>query len=307
MHRARHRAAARFTHGNERAPAHVVVGDDRSRSRFGRIGAGSLTSRSPGDRALTTLDHGGPPFGMMTLVNDGMDQLLARAQTALDTGRTAEAAQTFRGVIACDQGDPRGHIGLARCLVMVGQSVTAIDRLVGTGRALAAAGEADAAYALLSEALQLDPSRLDLHVDVAELEIGCGDIETGVGRLQELATAYAAFGHVEEARCIVESIEAVYAEPGAVAHAQTGVTEPMSVVLHAPRTLASEETVLCRTVLRFPDGTVIPGQPGDGRVEKRRVTFEPSRPALAHKPRVRFRVPSAPRLEKPRAPLRPRR
>jgi hypothetical protein len=238
-----------------------------------------------------------------------MNQLLARAQVALDTGRTAEAAAGFRGVIACDKTDPRGHVGLARCLVMVGQSVAGIDRLVSTGRALAAAEHTDAAYVVLSEALHLDPSRLDLHVDVAELEIGRGEVQAGVARLQELASAYSAFGHVEEARCIAESIAAVCAEPGAVVHPQTGVTEPMSVVLHAPRVPArNEETVICRTVLRFPDGTVIPSQaPSHTADDKRRVSDSAARPALAPKPRVRFRVPSAPRLEKPRAPLRPRR
>lgn len=245
---------------------------------------------------------------MMTSVNAGMKSLLVRAQAALDSGRTAEAAAAFRGAIACDKDDPRGHIGLARCLVMVGQSVAAIERLVSTGRALAAAEQPDAAYAVLSEALHLDPSQLDLHVDVAELEIGRGDVESGIARLQELATAYAAFGHEEKARAIAESIAAVAEEPGAVAHAQTGVTEPMSIILHAPRTPPREETVICRTILRFPDGTVIPGQPGDGGVEKRRFG-EPATPrtALSPKPRVRFRVPSAPRLERPRAPLRPRR
>lgn len=225
-----------------------------------------------------------------------MTQLLMRAQVALDAGQTAEAAQMFRGAVASDRHDPQGHIGLARCLAMVGQAPAALERLVSTGRDLAAADRHDAAYAVLSEALRLDPSRLDLHVDLAELEIGRGDRELGVSRLHELARAYLAFGLEDEGRCILESIAAMQ-DPelpasGAVVVPQTGVTEPMGILLYAPRGEAREETVIARTVLRFPDGSVMPGQSA--------AAAAPPRPSVALKPRVRFRVPSAPRLKTPK-------
>ncbi|MEM6996748.1 MAG: hypothetical protein AAF721_39960 [Myxococcota bacterium] len=138
----------------------------------------------------------------------------------------------------------------------------AVERMVNTARSLARLGSKEAAMSLLGQAVEQDPSRLDLHLEMAELEFERGCNEEGARRLESLAEAYLDADMTDEAAAVLAYLEStMVAEPGAVVEAQTGVTQPMTVVFGVPQVIERTHTEFCsQPVLLFPDGSPLPGQ-----------------------------------------------
>jgi hypothetical protein len=153
-----------------------------------------------------------------------------------------------------------------------------------------AAGDEDSAVEFFSRALSFDPKRLDVHVDLAELEISRGNVPAAVRRLEAVATAYVDSGRTDLAED-VRNIAAVLGvhEAGSVAGELDSRTEPMSILLSSPRMAPREQTVCVKTVLRFPDGTVMPEHPP-----------APTKQPGSRRQNVRFRVSPPPALRRPR-------
>src|SRR5687768_3852804 len=124
----------------------------------------------------------------------------------MDRWRFADALHHYRGAAAIHPYDPRGHIGAAQCLAAMDQRATAITELTSVAREITKRGHNEAARALMAEALRLDPSQLELHVDLAELEIESGERIAGLARLHELAMAYFAARRIEEGRSVLDAI-----------------------------------------------------------------------------------------------------
>ena len=155
-------------------------------------------------------------------------------------------------------------------------------------------------------ALRIDPSRGDLHVELAELEFSCGRREQATARLETLAGAYLDRDMVAEAEAIVAMLEARLGEPepGAVVPAQTGLTEPMTVVFGVPQVVEVTHTEFCREpILLLPDGTPMPRQPTSTSTPKMRTTRvpRPRRDGKRSKPMVQIVRLSAPALRRPSA------
>ena len=151
------------------------------------------------------------------------------------------------------------------------------------------AGDESGAVEYFSRALSFDPKRLDVHVDLAELEISRGNLDAAVRRLDAVANAYIDSGRPDLAED-VRNIAAVIGAPetAAVEAAEPpSRTEPMSILLTTPRRAPREKTVCIKTVLRFPDGSLMPAQPTPPKPKK----------TASRRPSVRFRVapPPAPR------------
>ncbi len=153
---------------------------------------------------------------------------MARAGAHLSAGRIAEAEGAFRAVLSIDPDEHRAHLGLADCACAQGQGQSrvdhAVDRLVEDARAYADRQAMRPAFALLTKALAIAPSRLDLHIDVAELEAADGRSEVAAQRLEKLARTYASAGQHDEAALVLDAAAAF----------RTPEPEPEPAPLNAP-------------------------------------------------------------------------
>jgi tetratricopeptide (TPR) repeat protein len=179
---------------------------------------------------------------------------------------------------------------------MMGDVERRVSAYVEIARRRMAEGNVDEAIEFFSRALSLDPERLEVHVDLAELEIARGRTKAALRRLEAVAEAYVDAGNADAAADVLEFAAALESgkglpEPGTVRGTQTGVTEPMGILLPTPRQRPREETVLAKTVLLFPDGTPMPAQ-ATPTIKKDRRPPPP--------PKARFRVSPPPMLRRPR-------
>jgi tetratricopeptide (TPR) repeat protein len=229
-------------------------------------------------------------------VDDRSKRFLASAKSLQEAGRHAAALQQYRAAIDIDD-DPRAHLGIAKCLVANEQRDAAVQYLVERGRE-ASEDRPQIAYRLLGTAVRLDPSQLELHVELAELELARGDSEAARTRLLELARIYAETDREDEAQWVLDAALATPSEPGAVTRAPRGATERMVLGIPTVQHVPEDRTVIVRTVLRFPDGTIIPGQ---GQPQ---TATAPPRDKVN---KVHFKPPRAPRLRQPRRALVPAR
>lgn len=138
---------------------------------------------------------------------------MARAGAHLSAGRLAEAEGVYRAVLNIDPEEFRAHLGLADCATGDGRVDDAIELLSEGSQTYAEAGSMRPAFALITKALAIAPSRLDLHIDVAELEAADGRAEMAALRLENLARTYLAAGQEEEAELVLEAAAAFLAEP----------------------------------------------------------------------------------------------
>lgn len=133
---------------------------------------------------------------------------LARAGAHLSAGRLAEAEGVYRAVLNIDPEEFRAHLGLADCAMGDGRVDDAVELLSEGSQRYAEAGSMRPAFALMTKALAIAPSRLDLHIDVAELEAADGRAEMAALRLENLARTYLAAGQEEEAELVLEAATA---------------------------------------------------------------------------------------------------
>lgn len=209
---------------------------------------------------------------------------MARAHEHLASARYAEAAGAFRAVLRIDPNEFQAHFGLADALVARGQRAEAVEGLVAAAESCTAREDNGAALTLYGKALAVDPSRLELHLDVAMAEAALGRMESAQQRLEHLAEVYMQAGRTDEAaevyRCLAgwegdgeDELEAE-PEPQPQPAARTtqvpttrGRTAPHAAI---PTMMPTTETVVISTILVTPDGQLLqmplehaPGQPLD--------------------------------------------
>lgn len=158
---------------------------------------------------------------------------MARAGAHLSAGRLAEAEGVYRAVLNIDPEEFRAHLGLADCAMGSGRVDDAVELLAEGSQQYASAGSMRPAFALMTKALAIAPSRLDLHIDVAELEAADGRAEMAALRLENLARTYLAAGQEEEAELVLEAATAFLAPPAA---AEPAPAEPSSRPFVNPHT-----------------------------------------------------------------------
>jgi hypothetical protein len=183
---------------------------------------------------------------------------LARAAEHFAAARYAEAYGAYRAVLSIDPSEPRAHIGLAECGIARGQWDVPLEELVATARAFAEQGNVGGAFALLGHALGRDPSRLELHIDIAELEAGLGQLGEATCRLSQLSQAYGRAGRHEEADAVLEVVAAwthaaasapiVLSDPAAPGRTEPGRTEPGRTDLRRTEPGAAQAVAPLRTM-----------------------------------------------------------
>ncbi|MCX4242762.1 tetratricopeptide repeat protein [Paraliomyxa miuraensis] len=171
------------------------------------------------------------------------DRPLARAQAHLSAGRHAEAIGAFRAALGIDPSDMRARMGLVKALVARGRRSDAAEGLVATARDCVARRELDLALDLLGRALQLDPHRLELHVDVAMVERSLGRTEQALMRIESLAEHYMSTGRTEDAAGLLR-FAASWDEPIVVA---APIVEAVPIVEAAPAAVRAAPTAPMRT------------------------------------------------------------
>ncbi|MEM7156464.1 MAG: tetratricopeptide repeat protein [Myxococcota bacterium] len=210
------------------------------------------------------------------------DKPMARAHEHLASARYAEAAGAFRAVLHIDPNAFHAHFGLADALVARGQFAEAIEGLVNAAESCVAQDDHAAALTLYGKALGIDPTRLELHLDVAMAEAALGRDEAAYTRLENLAETYMQAGRTDEAAEMYRFLtswdeereaEEAEAEADAEAHdeadyaqapVEAAAPEPAAPVEPAapaaggvPGPIASEHTVMVPTILITPDGQLL--------------------------------------------------
>ena len=173
---------------------------------------------------------------------------LARAASHLAAARYAEAAGAYRAVLCIDPHAHQAYLGLAECALGRGQPEEAIEELVGAAQDFAERGALEAAFALMTKALIIDPTRLELHIDVAELEASAGRPDMAVERLHNLACAYEAAGQYDEAMAVVEVASAF----ASTEDEEEDRPEPGTTTLVTPREALAEQIVAIEVEAAVP-------------------------------------------------------
>lgn len=128
-----------------------------------------------------------------------VDLPLARAQAHLLAARHSQAVGAFRAAVSVDPKVVQAHLGLADALFALKRRYEATEGLVQAAEAFYARHEHADAGALLGKALALDPSRLELHLDLAMVEVAMGRHDVAVARIERLADLYMDDGRFEDA------------------------------------------------------------------------------------------------------------
>ncbi|MEM7157221.1 MAG: hypothetical protein AAF799_30490 [Myxococcota bacterium] len=229
---------------------------------------------------------------------------MARAQAHLAAGRYAEAVGGFRATLWIDPTLVGAHVGLAHALAGRGRRGEAVTGLVAAAEACAGSRRPTDALCLYATALSLEPTRDDLHLDIATVEESMGRHDAAVERIEALAERYFDAGRTEEAIEVLRFMSSwTAAEP----------SRPIATAVEAPA--ASSETVICATVLLRPDGTLMKAAPAPSpeptcddptlrrrppaRPMARRPAPQPRRaatppPVPSSRPKVGARLPAAP-------------
>jgi tetratricopeptide (TPR) repeat protein len=213
---------------------------------------------------------------------------LARAEAHLQAGRVARAAGAFRAVLLIDPAEVQAHFGLAECALARDCADEAVAGLVASAAELAAGGRIEAALQLHAGALTIDPSRLELHLEVAELEVASGRDIAAAARLRALARAYVAAGRSDDASAIEEFVASDFPKEPLPSDESLIVELPIAASASAdlPLTSAASCRHLRRAAVRWQPG----GSPG-----------RPSRPPPP--PTARLRPPARPLPLPPAAPI----
>lgn len=206
----------------------------------------------------------------------GADSVLDMAQTLASEGNSSDAEALVRFALGTDPDSARAHVTLARLRAARGERDAAVDALIDGARRRAAIGCEDPSplYAMLAAALELDPARLDIHVDLAELQAAHGDVPGAQARLVQLSAIYVDAGRHDDARAVL-AVAGGWDPQGSVAgviDTAIPVEESIEILLEeveeeaipqpapTPRRVAKTSTVCTPTLLRDAQGSVIPNQ-----------------------------------------------
>ncbi len=153
----------------------------------------------PGPRPTKRAPTFVPQVSKLEGMSSVTDKPMARANAHLASARYAEAAGAFRAVLHIDPQAFQAHFGLADALVGRGQPVEAVAGLITAAESCNANDDHAAALTLYGKALAIDPSRLELHLDVAMAEAALGREDSAQARLENLAEIYMQAGRTDEA------------------------------------------------------------------------------------------------------------
>lgn len=185
---------------------------------------------------------------------------MARAHLHFAHARFPQAVGAFRAAVGVDPTAVRAHLGLADALAALGRRGEAVDQLVEAAETFGARDEHEHAISLLGRALAIDPSRMELDVDLAMVEEAMGRHDAAVTRVEGLADRYMDVGRTEEAAELlrflmswgddVEEPEAVEELLADVVHA-----EPVNTALITGDTVIARNPLL-HTLEMMPVATV---------------------------------------------------
>jgi len=206
----------------------------------------------------------------------GADSVLDMAQQLAADGNGSDAEALVRFALSTDPDSTRAHVTLARMQAARGETEAAVDALVDSARRLVDTHDDDPSplYAMFGAALELDPTRLELHVDLAEVQAAHGDVPGAQARLVQLSAIYIDAGRPLDARAVL-SVASAWDPQGSVAgviETQITVEESIEILLEeveeeqvpqpapAPRRRPRAETICTPTLLRGADGGILPNQ-----------------------------------------------
>ena len=209
---------------------------------------------------------------------------MGQASAYLSAGRVADAEGAYNAVLAEDPSDYRAHLGLADCVSARGLSDWAVDHLVEHARAYAEQGQMRGAFALMTKALAVAPSRLDLHIDVAEFEALEGRAEMAAQRLENLARTYITHGQEEEAELVLEAAAAFRTTPAPRPSATPPPPPPTSRATAVPRPIEPTPTPTGAMVRPSPllQRSAAPPPPPPKKTTQVLVAPKPKRSSRGH-------------------------
>lgn len=205
-----------------------------------------------------------------------VDRPLARAQDHLRAGRIPNAIGAFRAVLSIDPDEVDAHLGLAAALNARGDATGAADGLCAVAERLAEQDRDTDAMRLYGNALTIDPTRHEVHLDVAVLEWGLGRTDAATARAESLAEVYMRQGRTEEAVEVLRFFASLTDDDDDNDVAALDLEE-IETIEPTPSPLASTETVVSATVLIRPDGSlyVAPRTAGPTSTEAKHAAAAP--------------------------------
>ncbi|MEM9453666.1 MAG: tetratricopeptide repeat protein [Myxococcota bacterium] len=182
------------------------------------------------------------------------EQTMARALAHFAARRYPQAIGAFRATLSLDPTTPQARVGMADALAALGRHDEAVEELVHAAQRSMDEDEPNEAMSLYSKALALDPSRMDLHLDVALAEDAMGRHEAAVCRIEGLAGHYMNDGRTDEAADLLR-FAATWGKPEPEPPNEPAAASPHNPGLDMPpvhTALISGHTVIARNPLLPP-------------------------------------------------------
>ncbi|MBV1859031.1 MAG: hypothetical protein KUG77_11520 [Nannocystaceae bacterium] len=204
-------------------------------------------------------------------------------------GETSDAEALIRFSLSTDPESARAHLILAHLRARRGDVEAAVDELVDSARRLARGPVDDPSplYAMFGGALDLDPRRLELHVDLARLQADDDDVPGAQARLVQLAAIYIDAERHDDARAVLAVASAWDPQSSVAGVIDTAlpIEESIPILLEeveeddvpqpvpSPARRPRAHTVCTPTLLRAADGLMLPNQdavPAPAQARRRR-------------------------------------
>ncbi len=126
------------------------------------------------------------------------EKALAAANKYAAKKQYDRAAREYQAIVEDDPSDIRSWLMLADCLVRAGDRDGAISKYLKVANHYVKIGESQKALAVFRPVLNLDPGRLDIHIQVAELYCELGHIPDAVAAYEFVAQSYFQSGKIAE-------------------------------------------------------------------------------------------------------------
>ncbi len=126
------------------------------------------------------------------------EKALAAAAKYAAKGQHDKSAREYAAIVEDDPSDIRSWLMLADCLVRSGDRGGAIGKYLKVAKHYVAIDEPQKALAVFRQVLNLDPGRLDIHIEVAELYRKSGHTADAVATYEFVAQSYFQSGKIAE-------------------------------------------------------------------------------------------------------------
>lgn len=207
---------------------------------------------------------------------DGAAPVLDMALQVAREGESSDAEALVRFALSTDPESARAHVILARLRARRGELQFAVDELVDSTRRLASDPFEDPChlYAMFAGALELDPARIELHVDLAQLQAASDDVAGAQARLVQLSAIYIDAGRHDDARAVLAVASAWDPQSAVAGVIETAlpIEESIPILLEeveeddvpqpvpAPARPPKAHTICTPTLLRDAGGSMLPNQ-----------------------------------------------